>query len=222
VADAEAHRAVALELRDYVGTDLHRLENVEDESGEDVCGWLMGLPFELARHGLVEEAAHLGAQWAAVTEAENFLSDRAVLLAEAGRRDEALSQVQDNLNRWPTDPWVLIKGGDVHDCLGDTAQAEALYRQGLAYAGEDRYTRLGALERLLPLLDDLGRSAEADALDAAEEQREKAERVVAQAEAAGAETVPTVRTTPKIGRNDPCLCGSGKKYKKCCLGTGAG
>jgi hypothetical protein len=20
----------------------------------------------------------------------------------------------------------------------------------------------------------------------------------------------------KIGRNDPCLCGSGKKYKKCC------
>lgn len=26
-----------------------------------------------------------------------------------------------------------------------------------------------------------------------------------------------VRTSPKIGRNDPCPCGSGKKYKKCCL-----
>ncbi len=25
-----------------------------------------------------------------------------------------------------------------------------------------------------------------------------------------------VRTEPKIGRNDPCTCGSGKKYKKCC------
>jgi hypothetical protein len=25
------------------------------------------------------------------------------------------------------------------------------------------------------------------------------------------------RETPKIGRNDPCPCGSGKKYKKCCL-----
>lgn len=24
--------------------------------------------------------------------------------------------------------------------------------------------------------------------------------------------------TTKIGRNDPCSCGSGKKYKKCCLG----
>ena len=25
-----------------------------------------------------------------------------------------------------------------------------------------------------------------------------------------------VRESPKIGRNDPCHCGSGKKYKKCC------
>jgi uncharacterized protein len=28
----------------------------------------------------------------------------------------------------------------------------------------------------------------------------------------------TGRTTSKVGRNDPCLCGSGKKYKKCCGG----
>ena len=26
----------------------------------------------------------------------------------------------------------------------------------------------------------------------------------------------TVVKEPKIGRNDPCPCGSGKKYKKCC------
>lgn len=25
-----------------------------------------------------------------------------------------------------------------------------------------------------------------------------------------------VREQPKVGRNDPCPCGSGKKYKKCC------
>ena len=25
-----------------------------------------------------------------------------------------------------------------------------------------------------------------------------------------------VKTGPEIGRNDPCSCGSGKKYKKCC------
>ena len=29
--------------------------------------------------------------------------------------------------------------------------------------------------------------------------------------------IPTyVREQPKVGRNDPCPCGSGKKYKKCC------
>jgi len=31
------------------------------------------------------------------------------------------------------------------------------------------------------------------------------------------EIPPFVRDEPKIGRNDPCPCGSGKKYKKCCL-----
>src|SRR5205085_4408879 len=29
--------------------------------------------------------------------------------------------------------------------------------------------------------------------------------------------VATVRrSAPKVGRNDPCPCGSGKKFKKCC------
>lgn len=27
---------------------------------------------------------------------------------------------------------------------------------------------------------------------------------------------PVRREAPRIGRNDPCPCGSGKKYKKCC------
>ena len=36
-----------------------------------------------------------------------------------------------------------------------------------------------------------------------------------------ASTVSKVeRTAPKVGRNDPCPCGSGLKYKKCCGGHG--
>jgi len=34
----------------------------------------------------------------------------------------------------------------------------------------------------------------------------------------GWRSATVVRGTKKLGRNDPCLCGSGKKYKKCCLG----
>jgi uncharacterized protein len=31
-------------------------------------------------------------------------------------------------------------------------------------------------------------------------------------------TAPYQRGVPKIGRNDPCPCGSGRKYKQCCAG----
>ena len=30
------------------------------------------------------------------------------------------------------------------------------------------------------------------------------------------DNVTVTRSTPKIGRNEPCPCGSGKKYKQCC------
>ena len=33
-------------------------------------------------------------------------------------------------------------------------------------------------------------------------------------------TIPLKRDIPKVGRNDLCPCGSGKKYKACC-GRGA-
>lgn len=36
-------------------------------------------------------------------------------------------------------------------------------------------------------------------------------------EAASGKKKPIVRPGAKIGRNDPCPCGSGKKYKQCCL-----
>ena len=35
-------------------------------------------------------------------------------------------------------------------------------------------------------------------------------------EAKNPEITTLVRSQPKVGRNDPCVCGSGKKYKKCC------
>jgi preprotein translocase subunit SecA len=35
-------------------------------------------------------------------------------------------------------------------------------------------------------------------------------------ETAEAKKEPKRRAAPKVGRNDPCPCGSGKKYKKCC------
>jgi preprotein translocase subunit SecA len=36
-------------------------------------------------------------------------------------------------------------------------------------------------------------------------------------ETEGGKGVTVRREGKKVGRNDPCPCGSGKKYKKCCL-----
>ncbi len=47
----------------------------------------------------------------------------------------------------------------------------------------------------------------------------KREQVAKPVQASHGETVvkqPKKRETSKVGRNDPCPCGSGKKYKKCC------
>jgi uncharacterized protein YecA (UPF0149 family) len=32
-------------------------------------------------------------------------------------------------------------------------------------------------------------------------------------------TAPPVRSGPRVGRNEPCPCGSGRKYKKCCIAS---
>ncbi|MCG8462911.1 MAG: SEC-C domain-containing protein [Holophagales bacterium] len=49
-----------------------------------------------------------------------------------------------------------------------------------------------------------------------ERQRKIFEQVQRQRAAAEALKPQTVqRSVPKVGRNEPCPCGSGKKYKKC-------
>jgi preprotein translocase subunit SecA len=47
--------------------------------------------------------------------------------------------------------------------------------------------------------------------------RKKERELAAASRAGGGESAPTAqrRTGEKVGRNDPCPCGSGKKYKKC-------
>jgi preprotein translocase subunit SecA len=78
-----------------------------------------------------------------------------------------------------------------------------------------RWVRQDALARIWA-----GQESEhAVAASAYEAQRRAALDATQQAQMAeeGESAVQTiVRAQPKVGRNDPCPCGSGKKYKKCC------
>jgi preprotein translocase subunit SecA len=47
-------------------------------------------------------------------------------------------------------------------------------------------------------------------------QAQDMQQAAEQTQGEGARPKTIVRETPKVGRNDPCPCGSGKKYKKCC------
>jgi preprotein translocase subunit SecA len=58
-----------------------------------------------------------------------------------------------------------------------------------------------------------GKEAQARATQARQQTDEKAQMEKALEKAM---RTPQTRELPKVGRNDPCPCGSGKKYKKCC------
>ena len=53
--------------------------------------------------------------------------------------------------------------------------------------------------------------------DATTTHRERLGSYVAELHAYWQSKRQVVNATPKVGRNDPCPCGSGKKHKKCCL-----
>ncbi len=52
--------------------------------------------------------------------------------------------------------------------------------------------------------------------DASSEERRSIGRGTAVSSQQDGSSIQIRRTAPKIGRNDPCPCGSGKKYKNCC------
>ncbi len=60
-----------------------------------------------------------------------------------------------------------------------------------------------------------------DAVEKFEQKEQKKEAEVQKNTTAPTlEKEPVKRTAPKVGRNDPCPCGSGKKFKQCCMGKG--
>lgn len=75
---------------------------------------------------------------------------------------------------------------------------------------------LMAFQQFLSKLPQRASHQEAGAFAGVQASAEKpASDVVSEANEAIAKAAP-VRTGPKVGRNDPCPCGSGKKYKQCC------
>ncbi len=79
-------------------------------------------------------------------------------------------------------------------------------------------TSLLAFQRMMRQLPRTAVHAEVTAFGAAAsgERKPVADADAVMEEALAAAASPVRRDVPKVGRNEPCPCGSGKKYKKCC------
>ena len=87
-------------------------------------------------------------------------------------------------------------------------KAERVLLEG--YARDSLRDKIDIVDRLVTLYEEMGES------DKAKEYK-RIELKLAQAEPVSSwRYKPTPLKVEKVGRNDPCPCGSGKKYKKCC------
>jgi hypothetical protein len=99
----------------------------------------------------------------------------------------------------------------------DELRADALHNYALAAPGPTSRKKMEALLlKIKELADGLTEGEEA-AVSAGLDLRLGREGLAAYfADDAEPEPVPLPVRAVKVGRNDPCPCGSGKKYKKCC------
>lgn len=133
---------------------------------------------------------------------DSLLDYKAESLFALGKKDEAERLYQEIVGRNPGNPWCLLHAGDCYVTYGekDFARARSHYLGALSIAEKHRKQPEGedelraVYERLIDLAHDTGDYKEAD----------RYQRFLSSIEA------------KKVGRNDPCPCGSGKKYKKCC------
>jgi len=123
-------------------------------------------------------------------------------LGKAGEGEAAYRELTEDRPAWA---WSWIGWAEQYGNYGeeenrDPERGIAILKRALEVDGlEDREF---VLERLQDLYEEAGRKEEAEALQALLPSRPPSGLNLAANE--------------KAGRNDPCPCGSGKKYKKCC------
>ena len=143
-----------------------------------------------------------------------------------GRQAEAETIMQDVITGWlnlfgPTEPrrgFLLHTLAGIREDLGKDSEAEADYLEAVAifnqaYGPED--PRLSIIQRdLAHLYIRQTRISEAGARATTHRRAQQLQRPT--------ELPQALPRVPLVGRNAPCPCGSGKKFKHCCLRKGRG
>jgi hypothetical protein len=131
----------------------------------------------------------------------------ATTLGRGNRKAAALSLLAE-IDSAKLAPLLQLLLADALASAGAPERAEALYTSLLGRRWLSGRMRRRVVEGYAEFLEESGRRAEARRL-------ELQQRVHPHSEWSGG-AGPMVRSGPKVARNDPCPCGSGKKAKKCC------
>ena len=203
---------LAFALLERSAGDRKVIHAVEHAVEDYIWGWLFDLPLELSLSGRIEDGLLLGERVHAIVPHPPMAFTLPLLFALADRPTEARDHLERNLVDYPDDSLMLLRAGEAFHSLGDLSRAEEAYREAIPWVGDDVRARreiVGGLERVLHAL---GREDAIAELREAE-QRERERRRL---EESREWPVPYRRESPKVSRNDPCPCGSGKKAKRCC------
>lgn len=177
--------------------------------------WMWNLANDLAHAGMIDEAVSVSDVFARLDEedAGNHACNAATVLAQAGRREEALERVDANLRAFEGDQWILIASAQASAAVGELRQAAVLHRRAidLAEKGGDPEEVFNAYDWFATFLEDHPGAGDLEELEGGLEAWSRRTGWIM------VEARPSPeRAEPKVGRNEPCPCGSGLKFKRCC------
>ncbi|MCI0393153.1 MAG: SEC-C domain-containing protein [Acidobacteria bacterium] len=149
----------------------------------------------------------------------NFRRALAAYYIELGESGKADDLFREWLDAEPQCGWALMLWSDCYrrndTKFTDLRRAEELLRKGLSIAGVTELQDL--FERLVDLYEEQGRDDEARVV----RRQAKSMKVRLNPSKRNMHTdAPVSGSRRKVGRNDPCPCGSGLMYKKCCGAIG--
>jgi hypothetical protein len=124
--------------------------------------------------------------------------------------DEGIEPVREMVQRWAYDPMssdLMRKLVAVSTVLGVTFPEYPIWKR----EAEERLAKQeGRMKEMWSFMQAPQQPALPSQAAPAKERDDFLER----------EPAPFLRTQKQVGRNDPCPCGSGKKFKKCCMSRG--
>lgn len=143
-----------------------------------------------------------------IENAKRAIAETHFYMGNIKKGDELFEKYLSDDPRWG---WGWIGWSDFYwifygNKQNDYPKAEAILKKALAV--EELRDREDVMERLMNFYDETDRADEAAAIKRELNKLVKSHQPV--------KTNMQVISAAKVGRNDPCPCGSGKKYKKCC------